>query len=290
MREASDSSAAGLAAEAEHDPLGHVEPADAALALREVLAHPAVLGERAQRARREPDAGARTRAGRRPGAPPRRSPRSSCQAMAGTTGSPRPSSSTPVSAMLAIPMPVDRPAPGRRDRLPRGRDGGVEQLAGVDLRARRHGPPRRRGAALRELAAGVVERRRLDGGRAHVEPDEQRLAHHSPSPASGAGGRQRIAVTSPRSSPAPGRVRDQHGAAAATGSSPPSVASVPLPPRPTRIEKPWSSVARPVSRSARKYGSAAAGSRDAGEGARPRAGRAPAARGPSRASGGSRRG
>ena len=100
-------------------------------------------------------------------------PRSSCHAIAGPTGSPRRSSSTPVSAMPAIPTAATTPAgesPSAREatgaRRARDRDG-------IQLGAGRNRRPRRPFAGLAELLALGVEHERLAVRRADVDADEE---------------------------------------------------------------------------------------------------------------------
>jgi hypothetical protein len=104
---------------------------------------------------------------------------------------------------------LDRPAVLGRDAEAGER---VAQLGARPVRAEQRlaagdGVPADGGAGgdgARDLADLAVEHRRLDSGGPHVEAEEKGLGgHQAPSPAPGAGGRQSIAVTSPRSSPAP---------------------------------------------------------------------------------------
>ena len=111
-----------------------------------------------------------------------------------TTGRPCASTSTPVSAMLATPIPATGPPPARRERLARGRGGGVEQIVGIELRARGHGPPGGGHAAVARARArrcrttAALQRRRPD-----VEPDQQ-LGSPASLSRGGSGGRARSDV------------------------------------------------------------------------------------------------
>ena len=99
-------------AERARDPLGHAEPAHRGGGARVVRALPPQLGERAQRRGRQPGLRGEARRGRARSRSARASsvPRTSCHAIAGPTGSPRRSSSTPVSAMPATPTAATTPA------------------------------------------------------------------------------------------------------------------------------------------------------------------------------------
>ena len=101
-----------VAAEAAHDPFADVEPAARRPRAGHVVGEPAQLRRAAQRgdgqAGRADEAPLADLARRapRPPAPPR----ASCQAIAGASGSPRPSRSTPVSAMPVTPIPRTVPS------------------------------------------------------------------------------------------------------------------------------------------------------------------------------------
>ena len=140
-------------------------------------------------------------------------PRASCQAIAGASGAPRPSSE---HAGLGHAGHADRgPRPRARRRAPGGRrlERGVEQRAGVDLGAGGHVPPGRRRAAVGALGAVGVDDRRLA---CDVVPTSM-PSSRSVTAALLAGGRQAIASHPPPSRSArPGRrMRHDDGVAAA---------------------------------------------------------------------------
>ena len=126
-----------------------VEPADAALRCRR--ARRAASGtSRASRA-----AAALARCARANGSPPSSaisrcacsSPRESCHAIAGATGSPRASSSTPVSAKLATPSAPIGPSGAPSSASRGGRERRLDEPLGRDLRAGRRPAPTARARA-----------------------------------------------------------------------------------------------------------------------------------------------
>ena len=94
------------------------------------------------------------------------------------------------------------------DRRARGLHGCAEQRLGVDLGAGRHLPPRGRRLAVGELAPVLVHDRRLAGGRADVDADEQ--VRQAPAPFAAArrpaGDQHDLAADAAR----PGGVRQEH--------------------------------------------------------------------------------
>ena len=75
--------------------------------------------------------------------------------------------------------------------------GGGEQIGRVDLGSGGDAGPGHRCAAVRNFSAGAVDHGRLRGRGAHVDADDQWIAHRLPSPTAGSGGRQRTATSSP---------------------------------------------------------------------------------------------
>ncbi len=100
-------------------------------------------------------------------------PRLSCHAIAGPTGSPRRSSSTPVSAMPAIPTAATTPA----GESPSAREATAHAVRVIATRIQlgpgRNRRPRRPFAGLAELLALGVEHERLAVRRADVDADEE---------------------------------------------------------------------------------------------------------------------
>ena len=186
-----------VAAEPVHDPLADAEPADAALRGLMLLAQPAVLGERAQRSRREPGAfreARRAELGRHPlgllGAArvvpcDRRRHRSAARveqhAGLGDAG----------HADRA-----DRPVGRRGQRLARRCDGRADQQLRVDLRAGLDALPRHPGPPVGHLLAAVGDHGGLARGGSQVEPEQQRL--HAVCLAAGHSDRRRAALESRR--------------------------------------------------------------------------------------------
>ena len=171
-----------LAAEAVHDPFADAQPAHAARGLLDVVAQPAVLGDRAQRARRQPGRGAEALGRCRPPAappPPRRASRARRSAASPARRGGR-------AARRSRPCSTRRgPRPGSpaRRRAPRGRP-----------RARSRGS--RRDAISAPVGTAIQLQRRLavrdllalgghDGGlarrRPEVEPQEHLRGHRAAS-------------------------------------------------------------------------------------------------------------
>ena len=141
-------------------------------------------------------------------------PRESCQAIAGPTGRPRASSRTPVSAMPATPTPTTAPAGGCGDGLRGHGERRLRERVRIELRSRRHLPPRGPRTCPCELLAVAVEDHRLAEAGPHVDAEEHR-AHVSP--------RNRRSRASPPCGGARPR-RGSGGAARAAGRRPPSTA------------------------------------------------------------------
>ena len=165
-----------LAAEPVHDPLADAQPAHAALRLGHVVAQPAVLRHRAQRARAQPGGRAEARGSpRRSGAPP---PRRASRARRSRAP---PARRRGRAGCRSPPSPTRRRRPRARRRTSasasaRRRQRALHEPLGRDLGAGRHRRPDDRRLAVRDLLAVRGHDRRLARRRAQVEA-EQQLRH-----------------------------------------------------------------------------------------------------------------
>jgi hypothetical protein len=102
--------------------------------------------------------------------------------MAGATGTPRRSTSTPVSPMLVTPTPTMRSDSGACSTAKAGLESTGTQITGVDRGAVRAAPPNGGRLTRRDLASGIVLGDRLTRRRPDVEanPTVHRQSSHRP--------------------------------------------------------------------------------------------------------------
>src|SRR5215218_7255304 len=273
------------AAQAVDHPFGDPEPAHGAGDLRVVGPEPGVLGDRPQRADRQPGAGRVAlgpqvgaeagRLGLAPGVVP------------GDRRGQRPALAVQEHAGLGHAVYADAGHRAAGGVLQGGRGRGhrrLQQPLRGQLGPGGHDRPGGAGRAVGDLGpVGGADHRRLAQGGADVDADQQLLAAHGPLPASGPGGRQRTASSRPRTAPAPAAKGTSTVSPRPSSRAPPVVSSRPDPSVTTRIEKAASREAAGSgrSRSARKKGSASAGNSRSAPG---RAGPRPPRSRPSRSS------
>jgi hypothetical protein len=170
-----------LAAEPVHDPLGAAEPAHAARGdLGVLVAQPAVLDERAERARGEPRA-----LGERLAADLRDQPLRlllAARVVPGDRGRHRLAAPVEQHAGLGEAGDAERadlPVGRAIERLGGRGERGLDELLGRDLRTRRDPLPGHAGASVRHLEAAVGDHGGLARGCPEVEA-EQQLLHRAP--------------------------------------------------------------------------------------------------------------